>query len=77
MLQVLVMVQMAEVDQVVVLLVSPVVQVLQDTITFYGSGNTPPVSPPQGNNGAPSALGNPFPGYNAQGGGAGNAGTII
>ena len=39
-----------------------------------GSGNTPPVSPPQGNNGAPSALGNPFPGYNAQGGGAGNAG---
>ena len=38
-----------------------------------GTGNTPPVSPPQGNNGAPSALGTGT-GYYAQGGGAGSAG---
>ena len=53
MLQVEVMVQMAvQEDQVVVL------RWLLDSSSFTGgSGNTPPVSPPQGNNGAPSALG--------------------
>jgi hypothetical protein len=38
----------------------------------FGSGNTPPVSPPQGNNGGTGGGSNPF--YNGGGGGAGAVG---
>jgi hypothetical protein len=41
-----------------------------------GAGNTPPVSPPQGNNGGPAGPGNPSNNYSHGGGGAGAVGSV-
>jgi hypothetical protein len=41
-----------------------------------GAGNTPPVSPPQGNNGGPAGPGNPSNNYSHGGGGAGAIGSV-